>query len=174
MDEHLSRREFRSRREAAKILQMDETTLGKWVSKVGLSFTDTRGRGNQKIKGLSLSEIEMVKEAYSAGKWEELEEISESVDSIDGVFYVLVPHPQIPNQVKVGFTKSIDQRLATYKTLCPLAEVKKVWPIKKIDEKTIIRQATPKEKQLGLEVFEVRSLGEFIKRIDKIMLLFEE
>lgn len=90
-----------------------------------------------------------------------------------GVFYIVAACPDLsPHRIKLGFTTSIDARMADYFTIAPTAEVVKTYPCKFAWEKAAMASITRIGcKQIGVEIFDCDSVEDLVARADAFFAL---
>lgn len=84
----------------------------------------------------------------------------------EGVFYIVRPLPDgVPSRIKVGYSLSIEKRIATYRTICPEAEVWKTWECRRSWELAAIDLVVrPISIQIREEIYECDNLPELERR----------
>jgi hypothetical protein len=89
-----------------------------------------------------------------------------------GYYYVIQLLPQeLPDRIKIGFTDSIDQRLADHRTTNPTLKLVKAWPCKRTWEHAATASITRAEcKKIGGEVYEGKAEG-FVGRAEAFFAL---
>lgn len=89
-----------------------------------------------------------------------------------GVFYLVQLEPaHDPCRFKVGFSDNMSDRLRALRCSAPFASVMKIWPCKRLWEKTAIDCVSAGCERLHTEVFRASSLNEIIGRCDKFFSL---
>jgi len=85
-----------------------------------------------------------------------------------GWFYVVQLVPDLdPNRVKLGFTTSVDERLAAHRTAAPTAVLSKAWPCDAAWEAAAIASATRIGcRHIANEVYQCDDLAGLIERAD--------
>jgi len=90
-----------------------------------------------------------------------------------GHFYLVRLVPDLdPNRVKLGFTTSLEARLAAHRTAAPTAELVRCWPCRATWEAAAIAAATTVGcRQIGPEVFVVGDVEAMRERLDAFFVL---
>lgn len=162
-----------SLKEASTQLKMDKGNLYHLIKKLKIKMDKTRESNGHTINIIELSDFEKIKN-YRQNPLSNNKKIT-NIDYENGVFYVIQPIPEYNlNRIKVGFSNNIDTRKLQYSTICPSTNIIKTWQCKRCWEKTIIAQSTSSEQKLGEEIFEVKDLEQFIKKLDFIFSLFHQ
>lgn len=93
--------------------------------------------------------------------------------SSSSVFYVVQLVPELsPLRVKLGYSISMSDRLATFKTICPTAKCVQTWYCLPEWEQVAIVSATRTGcKKLSREVFDCNDLHSLIERCDQFFSL---
>jgi hypothetical protein len=119
---------------------------------------------------LSLQDAELVRQAREEDGFGANECAASGIvtSSISGWFYVVQPIPEFDqNRIKLGFAVDTRQRLATYRSICPSAEILKAWPCKATWERTAIASISREGcSSLGQELFQCDDVAAMIDRAD--------
>lgn len=128
---------------------------------------------NQFVGYISLSDYETVKEYFaSRTKRSVSTKLNSENANYDynemGTFYLIQLEPEHdPKRYKVGFASNIQERLRFFKCSAPFSKVIKLWPCKRLWEKTAIDCVTINSERLYTEVFRANDLDEIVKMVDK-------
>ena len=151
----------------ASIHGRHRNSLHRLVKRLGLNVVkeraqDSRGQLSSHITG---SDYEILKRHLGDSKVSS-DPVSSEVNQHEfGVFYLVLLEPNFdPGRYKVGFTTNINERMRSYLTATPFAEVKKTWPCKLIWEKTAIECISQGCERLHTEVFRTDNIDEVIKK----------
>src|SRR3989344_2360692 len=86
------------------------------------------------------------------------------VKSTKGVFYIIQTNPHsIPLRYKFGFTNDLDNRIRSYKSICPNMKIIEKCPCDSIHEQSLLKMMEKYGKRVGQELFEVKDI-EIVKR----------
>lgn len=147
--------------------------IKKWAKKNGCSFyrnkSENGGRNNFSL---------------NTDDYKELQKYLMEVKS-DGFFYMIQLVPELePNRIKLGFSKSIKNRLMQHRCTCPNAKLIKKWKCKKNDESFVMRKIANKgckriytnidNKKTITEVFDCEDYNQVTNRLDEIFDRSEE
>ena len=85
------------------------------------------------------------------------------------IFYIIQPHPLVPQELKLGRSKYFKQRLTTYKTICPSLKVLRTYCLPTYKEKMSIAffMQMPGCERVSTEVIRVKDLMGFLKITDE-------
>lgn len=152
--------------ELAKDLRMHKTHVKAFATKHGFHITRvrTRAAGNQETLAVTATDADALREIRQ--QW-----IGASISSEQngkGWFYVVQVLPEIDvARVKLGFATDSQQRLNSYRTICPSATIVKTWPCRFTWEQCAIASLTRIEcQQIGQELFHCDDLSRLIERGD--------
>jgi hypothetical protein len=132
--------DFFTYKDIAKRLGIDSGTVRRLIQRVGpqLGIAVQQGRtGASNAKWahyLSRDDTERLVACYqSKGKGElRGEDAPEDAFQAAGIFYVIQLIPELrPDRLKVGYTDSLEKRLAEHQTAAPTARVLASWPCKR-------------------------------------------
>lgn len=155
--------------EISKLMGMDKSNARKYALHNGFVFSKVRTieTKGQLTLALSKEDTESLIELRRANGFIPNENIV-IVESGIGVFYIISIIPELEeNRIKLGFTSSIESRMATFKTVLPTAKIIKTWPCKVQWEQTVIDSITRIEcNQVSREVFVCNHLNNLIDRAD--------
>lgn len=156
----------------ASEIRMHKSNLFKLIKKEGIETKRVRDpkSNNQAI---------VVLDAINAEKVRKLRQEYAPVHkrNNESLFYMVLPNPDTsPAVVKFGFTDRLSSRLREYRTICPLAELLKTWPIEsESHEPTVIKMAITKDDiRIGGEVYRLKSISHTVSRLDKIFSIFND
>ena len=151
----------------ASIHGQHRKSLHRLVKRLGLNVVKERANDSrgQPSSHITESDYEILKR-YLDDRQVSSDPISSEMHHNEfGVFYLVLLEPDLdPGRFKVGFTTNINERLRSYLTATPFAEVKETWPCKLIWEKTAIECVSQNCEQLYTEVFRTDNIDEVIKR----------
>lgn len=136
-------------------IRMDRSHLRKLCIRLGIDMQKIRdpdggGRGQAMlaVSDLDAQRIRAHRADYRPGKVQ--------ADGA-GMFYAIRPNPTLaPCRVKVGFSRSLDARLATYRTICPRAELIGSWPCRPSFEAAAIAAVSRGSVMLSTEILETK------------------
>lgn len=151
----------------ANQIGMERSNARKYILDHGFQFTKIRclAKNNAMMLALSAEDAEAIlaqrqRDGFMDG--------SAAVPETNGhgLFYVVQPLPQIdPTRLKFGFTTSLEQRLLSYRSICPEATVLQTWPCKAIWERTAIAALSRDAcEQLGQELFRYHDINHILER----------
>ena len=160
--------------QVADRLNMDKGNLHRLITKLKLSTYGLRDKqaNNQIVKAIDDAGLQTLT-SYR----DDIPKSSNNENvSIESIFYLILIAPDLSEyRVKLGFTTNLEQRLTSYKTICPNVKVVKTWECNKEWEKAIIDMAiTNKDKIIGEEVFDVNDVALLVDRIDNIFAMLNE
>lgn len=147
---------------------IDKSNIAKVLEKLEIYPKKMRHlkAGNQYVRVLNKEEIKKIKNYRS-----DFHTINAPSEDGSG-FYLIKIDPLMPSRVKFGYSDRLDNRVLTYRTICPNLEVIKTWKCERIDETTVIRMATKNLcLQISKEVFDLNDgieINSVIERLDKI------
>lgn len=157
--------------EIAKTLGLESTTVRRFIARHAedLGIEMRRGKGLKLL--LSKADADRVIARYQAEKMPMVGGSSNDPSKLKyggfGFFYIIQLIPEFdPHRVKIGFTDSLEQRLAEHQTSAPTARIIKSWPCKRSWDYAAMDSITREGCKLVLnEVFEGDIQG-FIARGD--------
>ena len=151
----------------ASIHGRNRRSLHKLVRRLGLNVVkertdDSRGQLSSHITESDYETLKRHLDDYRVSS----DPVSPEVHQSEfGVFYLVLLEPKLdPGRFKVGFTTNINERMRSYLTATPFAEVKETWPCKLIWEKTAIECISQDCEQLYTEVFRTNNIDDVIMR----------
>src|SRR5262245_42995636 len=140
----------------ARQMGMERSNARKYILDLGFHFTKIRSRekNNALMLALSVEDAESILARRQHAGFHG-DQIPLNDANGHGVFYIVQPLPRLdPQRLKLGFTGSIEQRMLSYRAICPEAVVLQTWPCKAIWEKTAIAAISRgASEQLGQELF---------------------
>jgi hypothetical protein len=99
---------------------------------------------------------------------EEEEEANGFVTAEEGFFYLVQLEPEFdPSRFKVGFAASMPERLRALRCSAPFASVVKMWPCRRLWEKTVIDCVSFGCERLHTEVFRAALLEEVVAKCER-------
>lgn len=128
----------------------------------------TTKSGNQNCAALSMADYEtFLKLRHDFN-------VSQS-ENTNNVCYIIVPDKSLmPNRIKVGVTNNLASRLSTYKTICPLAEIVYSIEAPSSCEGYMIAVADSMGNRVGVEVFDINCIKEYVEIIKQAFKPFEK
>jgi hypothetical protein len=158
--------------ELAKDLNMHRTHVKAFAIKHGVHITRIRtmASGHQETLAVSATDADALRQARQ--QWISGEPVNSDRNG-KGWFYIVQPLPDLePSRIKLGFSANNEQRLASYRTICPDATIVKTWPCRFTWEQCAIASATRIEcKQIGQELFHCENLTNLVQRCDDFFAL---
>ncbi|MBN2015044.1 MAG: GIY-YIG nuclease family protein [Candidatus Altiarchaeota archaeon] len=163
--------DFISIGECAKLLNIDRSHLLKYIKAgkfgpIQLEFRRDKDKQNQKVATISKKDFKLIK------KIREQEGFGNSkiVKSTKGHFYVVQTNPDsIPSRYKFGFTNDLDNRIRSYKSVCPNLKIVATFPCDSIHELPLIKMVSKYGKRAGQELFEIKDINTVIKDIKEVL-----
>ena len=125
-------------------LGMDRSHLRKFVLKMGIEPLRVRtpDSRNQATLALIPTDADRLRTARVEAGFTKSDNHSE-VRASRGQFYIAAMDIEArPNRIKLGYTDSLDSRLASYRTGNPDAQILRAWPCKRVWELTVIDAVT--------------------------------
>jgi len=158
-------RDYFSIAECANLLNMDRSHLLKAIKggkygAIAIDLRRDRDKQNQKVATISKESFEVIKnmrgsEGFGSEK---------VVKSTRGVFYIIQTNPHhIPSRYKFGFTNDLDNRVRSYKSVCPNMRIVEKYPCDLIHELPLLKMVQKYGERVGQEVFEIKDI-EIVKR----------
>jgi hypothetical protein len=127
-----------SYKDLARRLGIDPTTVRRLVERFSseLGISVQKGRGNTSnakwTHYLSREDADRLVAFYESRGGQRDESASEDALQTFGFFYVIQLVPEaLPNRLKIGYTDSLEKRLAEHQTAAPTARVLASWPCKR-------------------------------------------
>ena len=115
-------------KDLAAELGTDRSNLRKWIVQRGIEMTkvrdaSTRGQETLAVSEQNAQQIRELRAPYT---------VANDLDGVDGtstgVIYAIQPDPDMrPGRVKVGYSKRLQYRLATFRCVAPEATVIRTW-----------------------------------------------
>lgn len=148
-----------------------------------LEIEPSKSRGGDQNRGQTISYIteedgrrvlEVLASTRSTRNGQESEEgeFTEAALYDIGVFYLLSLEPEHdPNRLKVGFASNLNERLRKHRCSAPYTQVVKIWPCRRLWEKTAIECVTEGCERLHTEVFRAPSLKAVEEKCEKFFAL---
>ncbi len=164
-EENYMGEEYVSIGDCADLLNMDRSHLLKAIKAdkyehITIELRRDRNKQNQKVATISKADFELIK------KYRESEGFGSEkvVKSTKGVFYIIQTNPHnIPLRYKFGFTNDLDNRIRSYKCVCPNMKIIEKYPCDSIHELPLLKMIQKYGKRIGQELFEVGDI-EIVKR----------
>jgi hypothetical protein len=157
--------------ELAKELGMHRTHVKPFALKHGISITRirTRAAGNQETLAVAETDADTLRQIRQ--QW--IGHATHGDTNGKGWFYIVQPLPEIDeSRVKLGFAGDVQQRLNSYRTICPTAIVVRSWPCRMTWEPCAIASVTRIEcTQIGQELFHCDDLVSLIGRCNQFFAL---
>ncbi len=160
--------------ECAKEMGVDKSNLSKYLKagkygNIKIKFIRDKTKGNQKVSIISKKDFEKIKnirikDGFGVNKPIGKENV--------GFFYIVQINPDnIPNRYKCGFSNIPNQRISSYKTVCPNAKF--VFKTKCDDffEKPLLKMISKNSKQIGVEIFEIKDINKIENKIEEVLKL---
>jgi hypothetical protein len=161
------RMEFVTLKALAQELRVNRTTIRRYARAKGICVLQVRtlDSGNQKVDALPVEDADRLRQMRADEGFTGDDQVG-PVGA--GWFYVIQPVPEYdPQRVKLGFATVVQQRLDTYRTICPRAEVLRVWSCQQAWEHTAMASITREGcAQEGAEVFLCTDIGGLLERAD--------
>ncbi len=157
--------EYVSIGECADLLNMDRSHLLKAIKackygQISLEFRRDRNKQNQKVATISKEDFEIIKQSRESEGFG----TAKVVRSTKGVFYIIQTNPHnISQRYKFGFTNDLDNRIRSYKSVCPNMKIIEKYPCDSIHELPLLKMMQKYGKRVGQELFEVKDI-EVVKR----------
>ncbi|MDD5215089.1 MAG: hypothetical protein PHQ03_06085 [Methylococcales bacterium] len=154
-------------------------TVFKVLKRHGIEQSKLRGGGEnrgQTISYITKQDSIFVLELLASSKKDcgEFELLDTSLYDV-GVFYLLLLEPEHdPNRFKVGFTKSMNDRLRQHRCSAPYTTIVKTWLCRRLWEKTAIECITQGCEQLHTEVFRTPSIEIVVELCDEFFALMPQ
>ena len=163
--------EYVSIGECADLLNMDRSHLLKAIKAgkyghITIELRRDRNKQNQKVATISKADFELIK------KYRESEGFGSEkvVKSTKGVFYIIQTNPHnIPLRYKFGFTNDLDNRIRSYKSVCPNLKIIEKYPCDSIHELPLLNMIQKYGKRVGQELFEVKDIEIIKKDIQEVL-----
>ena len=163
--------EYVSIGECADLLNMDRSNLLKAIKSgkyghITLELRRDRNKQNQKVTTISKEDFETIKK-YRESEGYGTEKV---VKSTKGVFYIIQTNPHdIPLRYKFGFTNDLDNRIRSYKSVCPNMKIIEKYPCDSIHELPLLKMIQKYGKRVGQELFEVKDIETIKKDIEEVL-----
>ena len=157
----------------SEALGMDRSHLRKYVLALGIEPVKMRNEDSGRQLTLAVSQEEarrIRKSRVDAGFVNG--SVAKSTES--GEFYIILLDPVRPNRVKLGFSIDASDRLLSYKTSNPLADILGRWPCHRTWEKCVMAALTcmPRNTyRVSEEVFDCRDTDSLLKRAEALFAL---
>ena len=156
----------------AKEVGMDRSHLRKYVLGLGIAVFKVRtpDSRNQLALAVSPEDAERIKtdrkrKGFVPGEV--------SAETGFGDFYAVILDPDArPNRVKFGFSHSLHNRMAAYRTTNPQAKLLHKWSSLPRWESTAIDALTVGCERIAVEIYECAELDEVVKRGNKFFRMF--
>ena len=130
--------DYVSYKDMAIRLGLDPTTIRRLISLHGaeLGITVQKGKGNTSnakwTHYLTRDDADRLASFYETRNTRSFAASSDEPLLRSGFFYIIQLVPEaLPNRIKIGYTDSIDKRLAEHQTAAPTARLLKSWPCKR-------------------------------------------
>jgi len=127
-----------SYKDIARRLGIDPTTVRRLIERYGsqLGISVQKGRGNTSnakwTHYLSREDADRLAAFYESRGGKRDEPASEDLFQAFGFFYLIQLVPEaLPNRIKIGYTDSLEKRLAEHQTAAPTARILASWPCKR-------------------------------------------
>lgn len=155
-------------------------TVFKVLKRLGAEPTKARAGGvsrGQTISYITEEDARRVLEALAVSRTDqsgaqEDDGITEAALYDVGVFYLLRLEPtHDPSRFKVGFASNLNERLRQHRCSAPYTEVVKVWPCRRLWEKTAIECVTDGCERLHTEVFRSHSIEATVAKCEQFFQL---
>ena len=122
----------------AERLGIDTTTVRRLIERVGpklsISVQKSRSKGSNAMWAnfLNREDTERLVSYYESRNLPRDEKSDEDSFQAFGFFYVIQLVPEaLPNRIKIGYTDSLERRLADHQTSAPTAKIIGSWPCKR-------------------------------------------
>jgi len=163
--------EYVSIGECADLLNMDRSNLLKSIKAgkyghISIEFRRDRNKQNQKVATISKENFEIIK------KYRETEGFGTEkvVKTTKGVFYIIQTNPHsIPLRYKFGFANDLDNRIRSYKSVCPNMKIIEKYPCDSIHELPLLKMIQKYGKRIGQELFEIKDIEIVKKDIQEVL-----
>lgn len=153
----------------ASELSMDRSHALKLVKAMNLVITQVRNpeSGMQAMSAISRRDADMVIETRKANGFSLT--ANQVIANQSNFLYVVAVDPEMrPGRVKVGKSMSVDNRIDSYRTICPQLEVIRTWSAPESCEGYLIALADAIGTRRGIELFDMNDmLGDFLSIADQ-------
>ena len=153
----------------AKELEVDPSNLRKFIKKHEFEpfLIRAADTGNQPSLALTKEDAEQVKSLWLTGKLGQ-----EAREQAAGWFYIIMPVPEVPGRLKIGFTSNLSKRLAAYQVICPSACILEHWFCQRSWEYAARDSITRKGcTRVGSEVFDCEDVAAVIENAKQFFAL---
>jgi len=163
--------EYISIGKCSELLQMDKSHLLKAIKSgkygtITLEFQRDRNKQNQKVATISKDDFEIIKKSRESNGFG----TEKIIKSTKGFFYIIQTNPHnIPNRYKFGFTNDLDNRIRSYKSVCPNMKIIEKYPCDSIHELPILKMIQKYGKRVGQELFEINNIEAVKKDIQEVL-----
>ncbi len=158
-------------------LGMDRSHLRKFVLKMEIEPLRVRtpDSRNQATLALIPTDADRVRTARAAAGFSKSDNHSE-VRVSDGQFYIAAMDIEArPNRIKVGYTDSLDNRVASYRTGNPDVQILRTWPCKRAWEAAVIDAVTNLHgcQRVSGEVYDCKDVDALVARGDAFFAMLD-
>lgn len=161
-------------KELANELNMDRSHLRRFVLALGIEpfKVRTMDSGNQLTLAVTEDEAKRIKRTREEAGFSSTG-IEKKIDN-SGEFYVVMLDPVRPKRLKLGFSISAGDRLVSYRTSNPAAQLLGKWPCHRSWEKCVMAALTNRPREVYLvngEVFDCNDVEQFMVRANEFFSL---
>ncbi len=157
----------------SKELRLDRSNLlkdikSKKYGSIELKFIRDKNKQNQKVVAISKKDYLTIKNYRIENGFEEKKLINYGTNN--GIFYIIQTNPHnIPKRYKFGFTSDLDNRIRSYKSVCPNMKIIKKFKCDNIHELPLLRMVSTYGNRIGQEVYEIENINRIIKEIKEAL-----
>ncbi len=157
----------------AEELKLDRSHLLKGIKSrkyglIELKFIRDRNKQNQEVVAIAKRDYDIIKNYRIDNGFGEKGIITSATDK--GFFYIIQTNPDsIPNRYKFGFTNDIDNRIRSYKSVCPNMKIIDKFECNTFHEQPLLRMVSKYGKRIGQELYEIDNIDLIIKEIKEVL-----
>lgn len=157
----------------AKELNLDRSNLLKAIKSrkyglIELRFVRDRDKQNQKVIAISKKDYELIKKHRTEDGFLENNMVKSQTNK--GFFYIIQTNPnKIPLRYKFGFTNDLDNRIRSFKSVCPNMKVIDKFECNNFHELTLLKMVAGYGRRIGQELYEIEKIDMVIKDIKEVL-----